>query len=134
MRPGAVELLRELAPDLGGPPPPPAAAPLPPFGGSGGDSRSLRELFRETMSSGRSFHSMSGRLFWKEREEGAGDGEAEWLTGGVGLLILALLEGALANGGGAVAPEKPERFTAAAVVLVVIGGAACGTAIPVGGT
>lgn len=96
MRPAA-ELLLELEPD-----------PV------GGERRSLvREVVRDTatMSSGRSFHSMSGRLFWKDRDGPGGPGRA---AGGGPF-------GADGGGGGGAAMppavENPGRFTAAAVTV-----------------
>lgn len=61
-----------------------------------------------TMCAGRSFHSVSGRVFWKD-SEGAGDGEAE-CDGG---------PEALAFRGGPPAPLllMGGRLTAAAVVV-----------------
>jgi hypothetical protein len=50
------------------------------------------------MSAGRSFHSVSGRVFWKEREEGV---DVEEGTGeGEGLLLLLRGGGADDGGGG----------------------------------
>lgn len=84
----AVELLLELL----GPVEPPA---LP--GGGVGDRRLVLLLFEEllvaatgfcTMSSGRSFHSVSGRAFWKESDEEAAE-EADvvvsWRGGALGI-------------------------------------------------
>ncbi len=61
----AVELLRELAPD-----PVPVPAPVPgPAPLAGGERRLLRELLRDdTISTGRSFHSISGRAFWNDSD------------------------------------------------------------------
>lgn len=93
-----MELLRELAPE-----------PVPP---GGGESRLWRELRADEaadagptiISAGRSFHSLSGRAFWKDSDaelaDGAGEGDAD---------DAACAAGAACDRGG--------RFAASAVTL-----------------
>lgn len=78
----------------------------------GGASRLLRELFFEeaSMSSGMSFHSMSGLLFWKDREDAGGGGRVAEDFGG-------LLVGAAGGGGDSIDVANAGMLTTAAVTL-----------------
>lgn len=100
MRPVA-ELLPEAAPD-----------------GIGIGKMLPRALFRAggfaTMSRGRSFHTMSGRMIWKVREFDGREVRVDDFGGAAGRGILIGV--------------KPDRFTAAAVTLTgLASGCACDT-------
>lgn len=78
----------------------------------GGASRLLRELFLEeaSMSSGISFHSMSGLLLWKDREDAGGGGRVVEDFGNP-------LVGAAGGGGDSVDVANAGMLTTAAVTL-----------------